>query len=256
MWAFALIILIIAFLVYSNTREQQWTGRRRRGLNAWAFALIAPIIAFLTHGDTREQQWVIRRRRRLKAWAARRGLAFDMGPEHHIFYEFPQFECLQPGINRYAYNIAKGNWKGRSLWAFDYHFTTGPKNEQFYFSAVIAESHAPLKTLGIRPEKILDKVADSLGFRDIEFESAEFNRMFRVGSPDKRWAHDVLHPRVMEFLVSRPKFIIKLEGTYAIAYRPMVMRVKEFEAAVELLYDILDLLPGYVVRQQKGEATS
>jgi hypothetical protein len=55
--------------------------------------------------------------------------------------------------------------------------------------------------LFIRRENLFDKVAGFLGFDDIDFESAEFSDRFIVKSRDKRFAYDVLHPRMMEFLL-------------------------------------------------------
>ncbi|MCK4626317.1 MAG: hypothetical protein KAV00_13450 [Phycisphaerae bacterium] len=222
----------------------------------WALVIISLIFAFLLYYDVRDKRRIKNRERRLKTWATGKGLEYDWGPNRHLFYEFPQFECLQPGVNRYAYNIVKGIWKDRNVLAFDYHFKVDPKGPTCYFSAVIVESHTPLKTLLIRPEKFSDKVANSLGFHDIEFESDEFNRMFRIGAPEKRWAYDVLHPRVMEILISEPKFLIKFEGMYAIAYRPMVMSIEDFDAGIELLCGILDLVPEYVTQQPEGESLS
>ena len=54
----------------------------------------------------------------------------------------------------------------------------------------------------IRPEGFFDKVAGAFGFDDIDFESEEFSRAFFVKSSDKRFAYDVLHPRMLELLMA------------------------------------------------------
>ena len=73
--------------------------------------------------------------------------------------------------------------------------------------------HPPWDTppLLIRPEGIFDKIKSVIGFDDIDFESAEFSRKFYVKSTDKRFAYDVLHPRMMEFLLAEMPPLIDIE---------------------------------------------
>ena len=48
----------------------------------------------------------------------------------------------------------------------------------------------------------MDKIAGALGFHDINFESSEFSRKFHIKCADKKFAYDVIHPRMMEFLLA------------------------------------------------------
>ena len=61
---------------------------------------------------------------------------------------------------------------------------------------------AQLPDLFIRREGIFDSVKRAFGFDDIDFESAEFSKRFFVKSSDKRFAYDVIHPKMMEFLLA------------------------------------------------------
>ena len=47
----------------------------------------------------------------------------------------------------------------------------------------------------------MTRMADHLGFHDIEFESEQFNRMFRVGSPDQEFAFKLIDARMMQWLL-------------------------------------------------------
>jgi len=57
----------------------------------------------------------------------------------------------------------RGEWSGRGLKAFDYHYETyshgkhGRRTHHHWFSAVIVSSDVPLKSLYVRPENFLDK---------------------------------------------------------------------------------------------------
>lgn len=196
---------------------------------------------------------------RMRKWADSTGLTFVDLLDEHFFYGFRQLQCLQMGCNRYALNIARGTFRERKILVFDYCFTElgvggrgGSSFQQWQFSAVIVESPMPLEPLQVRPEKLADHLAGTLGFHDIQLESDEFNRIFHISANHKRWAFDVLTPRVMELLMDHPKFGIELSGRNVIAYGPGVLRAEELERAAELLCDILDILPEYLADREDG----
>ena len=56
--------------------------------------------------------------------------------------------------------------------------------------------------LDIRRENLLDRVAGAFGFQDINFESEEFNRMFKVTAEDPQVAYQLIDPRMMNWLLS------------------------------------------------------
>ncbi len=133
-----------------------------------------------------------------------------------------------------------GTWQGYRILGFDYHYQTysysknGRQTHHHYFSAAILQSPVPLKPLFIRPEGFLDRVAEFLGFDDIDFESLEFSRRFYVKSPDRRWAYDVIHQRTMEFLLASPPFTVQFDRASVIVYRDRIFSPAEFEAAAEV----------------------
>jgi hypothetical protein len=193
-----------------------------------------------------------KRRKELAAWAAVHGLSFYEGRACDLESKYPQFGCLQQGHSRYAHNLIEGQWDGRGMLGFDYHYVTGHgKNRHtHHFSAVILKSDVPLQPLYIRPENFLDKVTEFFGADDIDFESAEFSREFFVKAANKRWAYDVIHPRAMEFLLAGPRFHIQLGLLHAICWRGGLFKPADFEAACQVVAGLLDRLPEYVVRQQ------
>ena len=199
-----------------------------------------------------------KRRKTLAAWASGKGLAFRPGRDSGFDEHYRAFGCLRRGYSRYAHNIAEGDWNGRHVTAFDYRYVTGAgKNRRtHHFSATILRSNVTLKPLRIRSENVLDRVTEFFGLDDIDFESAEFSREFHVKSPDKKWAYDVLHQRTMEFLLPMPRFSIEFDDRHVIAWRNRRFNAETFESAIAVVEGVLDRLPDYVVRQQKGEGGS
>jgi hypothetical protein len=201
---------------------------------------------------------IAKRRKEIEAWAAGKGLSFLAGRDHGFDERYRAFGCLRRGHGRYAYNIAEGERNGRRLTTFDYRYVTGSgKNRQtHHFSAVVLGSDVPLEPLAIRSENVFDRVTEFFGLDDIDFESAEFSREFHVKSPDKRWTYDVLHQRTMEHLLSMPRFSIEFDDRHVIAWRNRRFNVETFDSAIGVVEGILDRLPEYVVRQQRGKGAS
>jgi hypothetical protein len=199
-----------------------------------------------------------KRRKDLATWSRLKGLRYSAG-ETRVEYRWPQFACLRQGDNRYAYNLMEGDWSGRALSAFDYHYEThstdskgNRQTHHHHLSAVVFASGLPLRPLSIRPENLLDKVAAAFGFDDIDFESAEFSRKFCVKSPDRKWAYDVLPARTIEWLLRMPRFHVEFGPGEVIAWRSSTFSVLDFTAAAEVIRHILDGLPDYVIEQQGG----
>lgn len=94
-------------------------------------------------------------------------------------------------------------------------------------------------------------MTEFFGVDDIDFESAQFSREFRVKSPDKKWAYDVLHQRTMEFLLSNPRFSIEFDTEHVICWRNRRFNLQTRESAIGVAEGILDRLPEYLIRERR-----
>lgn len=202
-----------------------------------------------------------KRREAIEAFAKAKGLTFISEKRHDLDERYPSFECLRRGKNRYAYNRLEGAWRGRPMLAFDYHYETESKDSKgkrrtshHHFTAAILTPDLPLKPLAIRPEGLFDRVGAFFGWDDIDFESAEFSRRFHVNSPDRKWAYDVIHARAMERLLAGPRVSVAFDERHAIVWNGSTMGVEDLAAAADLVSDLFDMLPDYVVEQQRETA--
>ena len=197
----------------------------------------------------------IQRRKKIAAYAQTQGWSFSPDKDKKMEKHYAAFKCLRRGHSRYALNIMHGRRNGRDVTAFDYHYVTGHgKNRRVHhFSTLILKSPLRLKPLYLRPENIFDKMTDFFGFNDIDFESAEFSRKFYVKAEEKRWAYDIIHPRMMEFLMESPKFHIQFDSAHIMARRSKRFNEQDFDDAFVLIQGILSRIPDYL-RQQQGEA--
>jgi len=194
-----------------------------------------------------------KRREMMTAYAKEKGYSYDPDKDRDMDERYPDFSCLRKGHSRFAHNIMRGQYHGQPLLAFDYHYATGHgKNRKTHrFSAVILPSPVPLKPLFIRREHAFDKVTEFFGADDIDFESAEFSNKFYVKSPDKRWAYDVIHQRMMEYLLAALKFGVEFDSGQIIAWKGKRFQAADFDAAIELIEGILARLPDYLLEQMK-----
>ena len=194
-----------------------------------------------------------KRRKELAGWAMSKGLLFSPGNDRSFDSKYPNVNCLQKGDSRYAYNIMTGTLTGREFLGCDYHYATGSgkSRQEHNISLVIVKSPILLEPLFIRPENFFDKFAEFVGFNDIDFESAEFSKKFYVKSPDKKWAYDIIHPRMMEFLLASPMFSIQFDLLSVIVYRDNTFSPADFDAAADLVNGIFERIPDYVIQNQR-----
>jgi hypothetical protein len=216
------------------------------------FAVVI-VLAFLV-----SRHFDAKRRKTILDWARSHRLTFSEAKDHRFCNRYPEYLFLQQGENYYAHNTLTGLWNGRPFLGFDYHYEThshnskgGRQTQHHFFSAVVIPSDIILNPLTLRPEGVFDKITEFFGYDDIDFESAEFSRRFYVTSTDKRWAYDVIHPRMMEFLLAAPRFNIQFGFKSVIAYKNSRFSTEDYAAAADLISGILDRFPVYLIQQQK-----
>lgn len=202
-------------------------------------------------------------RREYERWAAGHGFGLRGGRVHGMDEAFPTLECLRKGSNRYAYDLLTGQWRGRAMRAFHYHYevythdSKGRRQTHHHHLTVAAvTSELPLQHLEIRPEGILDKVVSFFGMEDINFESAEFSRRFHVSAGNRKWAYDIIHTRSMEHLLERPARLLSMNGDYVAGVIPGVYKPEAVEEVLDTMCGLLDLVPEYVRRQQEAWKTT
>ena len=209
-----------------------------------AFAVAAAVVA---HGKAKA------RIAALTAWAASKQLAFSEKKRRDFDEYHPQLRCLRRGSNRYAHNIASGQWGNVFATAFDYHYETHTNDSKgnrqthhHHYSCLLLKPAHPMKPLLIRREGFFDKIKAGFGYDDIDFESAEFSKRFHVTASDKRWAYDVIHTRTMETLLANPAgFSIECDHEVLCVIAKQRLDVQGFEQAYRYGHAVLDGIPEY-----------
>lgn len=207
---------------------------------AIAVAIIAAIVF--------SQIMAARRRDALAALADRLGLHFDEDKNHDLADHLSFLDRLDQGSNRYAYNRLGGTYQGHEVMAFDFHYKTGSgKNTKHHHIAVMTLLlPRAFPELIISPEGFFSKIAQSLGYDDIDFESAEFSRTFCVRSPDKKFAYAVCHTGMMEYLLAHSDLVMEFEGNALALFFDATLEPEEIEPRLRQLVEIRRLMPDYL----------
>ena len=157
------------------------------------------------------------------------------------------------GDHRRAANVLTGDWQDRQFAAFDYSYQTHTTDGKGHrsttthrFGICAVRMPGPLPRLEVTHENLLDRVGHAFGLQDIELESEEFNRRFRVTCSEAKFASDVLHPRLMEYLVAHGTVAWRMEGTDLLCWDSGQHRPAEVLERLSLLDGILDAVPSFV----------
>jgi len=125
---------------------------------------------------------------------------------------------------------------------FDYeyvirhHNTDGADTTSTYrFSCALAELDAMCPHLVIDHESFMSRLASHVGIHDIEFESEEFNRAFKIGSEDRRFAFAFIDATMMTWLMDEGSVArYEVNGPLALCYVDRVGPA-EYENLLEVL---------------------
>ena len=194
-----------------------------------------------------------RRREELGALAARLGLAFDPEEDYRLADRYEFLEKLDQGSNRYAFNVLRGQHAGHKVLVFDYHYETHSTDSKghrqthhHYFSFFILLLPRAFPELTIAREGWGSKIAQALGYDDIDFESAEFSRAFCVRSRDKRFAYDVCNAQMIEYLLANRDLTLEVEENALAFGFSSRLSASEIEHNLNRLVRVRALLPGYL----------
>jgi hypothetical protein len=209
-----------------------------------AVAVLVVVLAF---------RRVLARRRALAAWAARRGWRYEVAQPLLVDrFTGPPFGL---GEARRATNAVFGHHDGRDLVAFDYEYVAqggDGRRQRHSFSVLALQMGVPMPPLRVDPEGWLDRFVGRLTGDDVDLESDDFNRAFQVRCPDRRFASDVLHPRMMELLLEHPQLGWRFEQDSMLVVAAGRRTPAQLDATLAVMDAITDLVPEFVWLRLRG----
>lgn len=195
----------------------------------------------------------LKRREALVTFGLRRGMEFSHGDPYGID-DLP-FRLFGLGDGRGCENVLSGSWEGLAVREADYWYydestdSEGDTSRTYHrFSVVVADIEAHLPQVVIEQESLFTRMADHLGFRDIEFESEDFNGRFQVRTGDREFAFKLIDARMMTWLLATGKsYGFEVNGRHLLVWTgrlppdrlvPLFMATKGFvEKVPRLVWD-------------------
>lgn len=135
----------------------------------------------------------------------------------------------------FSYTVTSGSGDNRSSTTYHHHVTC------IFF-------HLKTPLLEVTRENFGTKFTKFFGAQDIQFESEEFNKAWRIQADNLKFAHDVLHPRMMEYLMtlvsSGLSFV--LPGDCVMVFNKDVLKMSAVDPMIAVCNRIMDQIPAHV----------
>lgn len=199
-----------------------------------------------------------RRRGALAALADERGWSYT--PRDDALARRFAGEPFGQGGRRRATHVLRGMSAGREVVAFDYSFVTythdGTQQRAVTHSFAVCALRLPteLPRLQLTGANVLTRAAGALTGSALLLENEEFNRRYHVTADDRRFAYDVLHPRLLEELLAAPTLNLRLQGADALTWERGSTSADTLPARLQTLARLVDGIPSYVWSDRRGTA--
>jgi len=226
--------------------------------------VVAPLaLAAVVFGAIYERKRAQQRREALSALALRMGFDFYPEKDTSLDERFSHFAVFRKGHSRAATNTMRGkvrvNGEVHPVMMGDYRYkqTEGSGKSRrtvtYRLSYLIVQfPRSGVPDLLIKPEGIFDKLGQALGFDDIDFEDFEFSKRFVVKSSDRRFAYDVCHPRMIEWLKAHASSFPAIDierGQMCLATDKKRWSAAGFEGNLSYAEQFIDRWPDHLLRE-------
>ena len=157
------------------------------------------------------------------------------------------------GFDQRARNVMWGKFRGHDMLAFDYSYktrstdskgNTTTQTHRYRICSIALPTYLPYLHVG--PENVLTRLGNVMGMQDIELESEDFNRKFRVHAGDPKFAYDVLNPRTLQKLLTLPKYEWSIDGATIVSWGLGANDVPDLLARLSTLAAVVDGIPSFV----------
>ncbi|HVX46264.1 MAG TPA: DUF3137 domain-containing protein [Mycobacteriales bacterium] len=192
-----------------------------------------------------------KRREAMAAWARSHGFTYSV--EDNAYIDRFRSGPFGKGDRRRATNVITGVFDGRPMIAFDYSYDTESTDSKgnrtrttHRFNVAAVNLPATLPDLQVARESFFSSIGRALGFHDIEFENGEFNKEFKVHAEDRKFAYDVIHPRMMEWLLHTPGPSWSIERADLMCWASGRAKPESIDGHLNYLNGVVQQIPRFV----------
>jgi hypothetical protein len=191
-----------------------------------------------------------RRHERNRAYATR--LGWEYRPEDPSFVDAFESPPFGVGRKRLATDVMGGIVRERGIVVFGYRYVTGSGKNREVHDVRVCAVRIPGRIPQVRfsPENPATRLMVAFGGTDVEVESEEFNRRWRVWSRDVRAAHAILTPTMIDrFLDDDLTWkTVTFEPGFLIMCADGKLDLPSTPLPLDTLCDIADIVPGFLTQ--------
>ena len=179
-------------------------------------------------------------------WALGRGLARTDDPATTLDVAAAPFDLAG---RHTAVHTWTGRHQGQAVVVLHYLVDTGTSDypERRMFTAVAATGHGDLPLTEATPQRGAAAIAARVG-RDLDVESAEFNRAWRVSASDERATHALLTPLLIDRMLAESDEAVRTvwNGGVIVTVEPgAVLDTDVLARRIAFVADLAALVPGF-----------
>lgn len=216
--------------------------------------LAAAVIIVLMVGSVVVSRYLHRQRvAALTAWAKANGWTYqERAGDMADRFEGAPFGV---GFGRTATHLLTTTMGGRPVMAFEYSYKErrGSGKQQrtvtYTYAIVATTTPASRPRLQITHEHLGTRLLGAVGLDDVQLESEEFNRTFRISTDDPKFGYDVLHPRTMEWMLADTRareLSVRFERADLLTWENGRLDPQRAAWAAGYLLDLVDRVPQFV----------
>lgn len=187
----------------------------------WTNIGICLFIGLFLYWSYRREQ---KRIKGLRDISAVLGFSFKDAPPSDFLSPVKELDIFSLGFLSNASNVLEKKVGSRTLKLFDYYYMVNSGKRRRFINQTIAwiqDDSCTVPSFKLRPEGILDKCANLIGFTDINFSHYPiFSKYYHLKGEDSDSLKNVFTPEVVRFLETDPTWSIETHQNSIVAYRP------------------------------------
>lgn len=209
----------------------------------------------------------VRRKNKWKQFALSHRLQFAAADTQNIPKLYSDFLLFKQGINKIAYNICQGEEKGFTITAFNYQYIVPSGIERIishHFSVLIFQSQLFFRPILILNNKLLHEldIFDTFGSKitrneinylsgtnEIYFESEAFNRKYYITCDNKKYAYDIINPRMIPFLQKNPEINIEARDNSVVFFQNRIVTISAMDSYLIFAHDFFEMIPLHIKKE-------
>jgi hypothetical protein len=164
------------------------------------------------------------------------------------------FQHISPfgqGHSHEVNNLITGVHGDIGIMFFDYQYkvttSNGKSTTTVTYNVQVMTATLPLwlPVFTMQAENFLLKVGEKFGYREIEFESEEFNQRWFVRGQDTKLIYELLHPRAMERMLNVGPYRWEFGGNMIVVLSTSYQEPPAIERTLVDISEFVALVPNY-----------